>query len=360
MWNFVVGKLKESFIQMVLSCRIETPITILNKNHIIQQSCPVEENRDNVKIKITKNKNDLSSLDILNFEEKYGIELPKEYADFLLKCNGGKIEDNLFIFPDEDGDSYETSIQYFLPLMGNLDNDLESYFDYFENVIPYGLFPIACEPCGNYVLLGYRGDFYNKVYFWNHDLNDIDSHHFNVLLINSNGFNDFLSSIQPNHYKFEPCKMESFFMNSNIIEFENYISNELEAFKRFRTSYGYSFALLSIKHEDLNKLRIILKNNAYNDNINELLVRAAFSNVDIVHCLLDFGADINYRNKDGYTPLMQSVKYRDEEIVQFLIESGARIDCVNNSNQTLADVARIFTNDAVKEILTAYGIKDID
>jgi hypothetical protein len=45
------------------------------------------------KIKISDSENKLINEDILHFENRYNIKLPKNYKDFLLKFNGGYVDD---------------------------------------------------------------------------------------------------------------------------------------------------------------------------------------------------------------------------------------------------------------------------
>ncbi|AVL95151.1 ankyrin repeat protein [Moumouvirus australiensis] len=66
-----------------------------------------------------------------------------------------------------------------------------------------------------------------------------------------------------------------------------------------------------------------------------------FSNIEIIKLLLEFGADINIKNKNGDTVLMTSLmlkpnnlKYNNIEVIKILIEAGADINMRNNQDWT--------------------------
>jgi ankyrin repeat protein len=52
-------------------------------------------------------------------------------------------------------------------------------------------------------------------------------------------------------------------------------------------------------------------------------------NIELVKLLLEYGADVNSKDDDGYTPLSIACKYKNTELVKLLIEHGADIDMVD-------------------------------
>lgn len=63
--------------------------------------------------------------------------------------------------------------------------------------------------------------------------------------------------------------------------------------------------------------------------------------VEIVKFLLDQkGVDINYKDKDGYTALMNAALYAQYDIAKFLLDSGADSSLKNNAQKTALDLAK--------------------
>lgn len=97
--------------------------------------------------------------EIATFEQEYPIELPDEYREFLKQNNGGRPE--LDCFKDE-------VINYFLGVL-----DWPGSFDSIQHMIsqryPVGMLPIASTGGGDLLLLGWKGEFKSKIYYWSHD-----------------------------------------------------------------------------------------------------------------------------------------------------------------------------------------------
>ena len=64
------------------------------------------------------------------------------------------------------------------------------------------------------------------------------------------------------------------------------------------------------------------------------LITAVKGNKDIVELLISSGANVNISCKIGTTPLMEAVSYGDKEIVELLIEAGANVDAKDNLDRT--------------------------
>jgi hypothetical protein len=102
---------------------------------------------------------------IENFEKTNNIELPKLYKNFLLEYNGGRVEPNVFKISSDEGESV---VNVFYGI-GNMKNNLEKKFEFFEEILEIGFIPIARDSGGNQVCLGIREEFNDQIFFWMHD-----------------------------------------------------------------------------------------------------------------------------------------------------------------------------------------------
>ena len=70
------------------------------------------------------------------------------------------------------------------------------------------------------------------------------------------------------------------------------------------------------------------------NDITPLMNAIYFGQTTIVYFLLDSGADINAKGVDGNTPLMWAVKSCQTKIAQLLVDKGADINLQNNNGDT--------------------------
>lgn len=78
--------------------------------------------------------------------------------------------------------------------------------------------------------------------------------------------------------------------------------------------------------------------------------------VEKISLLIEFGADINHVDDDGYTPLINAAEKQDPEIIQFLLDAGADVSRATNNGWTpLLLAARYNENPEVLQILLDAG-----
>ena len=78
----------------------------------------------------------------------------------------------------------------------------------------------------------------------------------------------------------------------------------------------------------------------FNEARSLLFVAATRGFLSISQLLLENGADINIENKeDGQFPIMAAVSKGHVQVLEFLYKSGANIDCLNSSGQSLLHLA---------------------
>ncbi|CAI2731490.1 unnamed protein product [Schistosoma spindalis] len=70
------------------------------------------------------------------------------------------------------------------------------------------------------------------------------------------------------------------------------------------------------------------------------LHRAAYGgHVEVLQCLMKYGANINNRTEDGWTPLHSAAFWNKLSCVQLLIAAGADLNALTNSGQTALHLA---------------------
>ena len=87
------------------------------------------------------------------------------------------------------------------------------------------------------------------------------------------------------------------------------------------------------------------------------LVRAIVGNrLEMARLLIASGADVNYADSTGMTPLMYAAatNFGDPTIIDLLIKSGARLEARGKDGVTAADLARKY-NKYHPEIIERFG-----
>ncbi|XP_044924807.1 fibronectin type 3 and ankyrin repeat domains protein 1 [Mustela putorius furo] len=80
-------------------------------------------------------------------------------------------------------------------------------------------------------------------------------------------------------------------------------------------------------------------------------VSAVSGNQSVASVLIEAGADVNMRDKDGKTPLMVAVLNNHEELVQLLLSKGADASVKNEFGKGVLEMARVFDRQNVVSLL---------
>lgn len=93
--------------------------------------------------------------------------------------------------------------------------------------------------------------------------------------------------------------------------------------------------------------------NAHNEHEESVLAYAiTYNHIPIVKRLIEEGIDVNStQRKSGFTPLMGGVCYGRKEIVQLLLEHGAKVEASGSKGFTAADFARKMHNKSLLPLL---------
>lgn len=128
-------------------------------------------------MKIEDSGRKINKQDVINLEQRINGKLPDGYINFLKRYNGGSpekfrgfdIKDSRYFL---NGSVVESAVSFFFAI----DYELK-ILDIYENIrifkdgnrVPDEFLPIADDPCGNLILLCYKGKDYGKIYFWDHE-----------------------------------------------------------------------------------------------------------------------------------------------------------------------------------------------
>uniref|UniRef100_A0A7M4ERL8 Fibronectin type III and ankyrin repeat domains 1 n=1 Tax=Crocodylus porosus TaxID=8502 RepID=A0A7M4ERL8_CROPO len=80
-------------------------------------------------------------------------------------------------------------------------------------------------------------------------------------------------------------------------------------------------------------------------------VSAVTGKKDVASLLIEAGADVNVKDKDGKTPLMVAVLNNHEELIQLLLENGANPNVKNEYGKGLLEMARSFHRQGLAALL---------
>lgn len=127
--------------------------------------------------------------DIKQFEQECGVELPKQYVDFLLEYNGGYPHESSFKISDNEGESLVNKFYG----IGDMKSNLGKVFEILEGEIPEDFVSIANDPGGNEILLGVNGEYQERVFFWAHDIEPEEE--MGNMFILSDSFREFFNGL---------------------------------------------------------------------------------------------------------------------------------------------------------------------
>ena len=137
----------------------------------------------------------ISELDIKRLEKKTKTELPQGYKEFLLKYNGGHVDPYFYPIQGLYNNPFG-QIQLFFGINHPIECCRPDWnYEVFNNRMPHGFFPIACEDGGNIICLSLKGSAQGGVFYWNHDEETEPPTFANVYKI-ADSFEHFMESLQ--------------------------------------------------------------------------------------------------------------------------------------------------------------------
>lgn len=118
-------------------------------------------------------------------------------------------------------------------------------------------------------------------------------------------------------------------------EFEYLIQDELEKF------------VTALNYEKVDKRDI--------DGDTLLHVATRIGSLGGVEVLMDFGADVNFKNKVGDTPLHLAARNNHREIFQLLLDNGGDLSIKNNSHRTPENLSGRELSRIIERYIEDYG-----
>ena len=125
------------------------------------------------------------------FDSENDVKLTELYKGFLLTWNGGRVKPNLFMVSDERGPSV-LSVFYGI---GDMYDNLTYFIDIMDERLTAGFIPIADDPSGNTICLGTKKPYYENIYFWDHEQEEVDPNDMNNMYFLANDIDEFIKSL---------------------------------------------------------------------------------------------------------------------------------------------------------------------
>ena len=137
--------------------------------------------------------------DINALESRLGKKIPDDYAQFLIKYNGGSPIECMIDFDGNKLNISGNSIGYFFGLKRK--SDLINKLENMSHILPELALPIADTPGGNYFILSLNNNTYGKVFYKDHeiedsfDFKDDENNLPESMVLVANSFSEFLDKL---------------------------------------------------------------------------------------------------------------------------------------------------------------------
>jgi hypothetical protein len=235
----------------------------------------------------------LTAADLGRIASELGIQWPADFAEFLLRFNGGyfnhPVDFDILAPADLVSGGTVQRVEGLFPQAPEYEEDMRRTAYRLEGSIPDTMLPIA-SCWGDWVLLAVRGRDYGKIYLWDH----INGGPEDIHLI-AYGFSQFMAGLRPAEDHEKP-------------------QERLPAFKAVATG-------------------------------NEAAVEAHLAD----------GGVVDLRNDKGETLLMCAARWRWPRLVKRLLAAGASVEARDGQGQTPLYFAMLgHSNDSIK-LLAAAG-----
>ncbi|WP_106495645.1 SMI1/KNR4 family protein [Lentibacillus sp. Marseille-P4043] len=130
---------------------------------------------------------------IKNLEGKYNIKLPQDYSFYLQHYGNDYIKEDFYFIPSEGLSNKIKLTQFEIDSFYGLYNDennIDDKINFYKDLLPADLIPIADLPGGDLVCIGIKDDIQNKIYIWFHEMDGE-----NIYLV-SDSFESFIMNFK--------------------------------------------------------------------------------------------------------------------------------------------------------------------
>jgi ankyrin repeat protein len=261
-----------------------------------------------------------------------------------LKYNGGKPEPDNFYFK---GKKDSGIVDVFFSIFDEEDlpvNNLGWNSGVYSERIPDGFLPIASVSGGDLVCISTKGKNEGKVFFWEHEGESDNKPTYKNITLIADSFNKFINYF---HYPDYEIEFERLCRAGRIEEIKMQLENGLDP--NTKDGMGKSLLELALEYNLIDIMKILLDKGANNSGV--LHWAGSGNKIQEMNLLISYGADVNefLESKPGGTPLSRSIYFGRVEAVKFLIENGANVKFRNKQGYSTIQSARMF-NYASKEI----------
>lgn len=91
----------------------------------------------------------------------------------------------------------------------------------------------------------------------------------------------------------------------------------------------------AVQRNSIRSARHLLEKGVPQTKINECIILAVHSGVNMIALLLEYGADVNHQNiYGGKTPLHIAAQHGYVDVARFLLQHGARTDIADSTGET--------------------------
>lgn len=143
------------------------------------------------------------------------------------------------------------------------------------------------------------------------------------------------------------------------LESANKVSRyEKEFLSDFMTEDSVTDVQTEVQIDEIDKNKIENVNEFDENGKTQLMMAAKNGNDWQIKTLINGGADINLKDKDGWTPLMYAVRYQESiSCIDLLIDYGADVKCFNNFNYSALTIAACYNNnpEIIKKLLSYHS-----
>ena len=91
----------------------------------------------------------------------------------------------------------------------------------------------------------------------------------------------------------------------------------------------------AVQRNSIRSARRLLEKGVPQAKLNECVILAVHSGVEMIELLLEYGADLNHQHSEGgKTPLHIAARFGYVDVARFLLQHGARIDIADSNGET--------------------------